>query len=179
MNDDTSVSTKEIKGDIIVKTDSALTELSFPIGNQIPMLSPMINVNNVSTPEDLGETLPSSNIQNLWLLLQKQCYEGCKWTRSLLFEGSKDRETYHEMDVLQYIGDPIFKHKEGGECYRVYLNPSKYPVTEELQTIASLPEDTPLKVCTQKRFKSEAYIKLSKDLRDASGSCGFNLVQKW
>ena len=94
MNDDTSVSTKEIKGDIIVKTDSALTELSFPIGNQIPMLSPMINVNNVSTPEDLGETLPSSNIQNLWLLLQKQCYEGCKWTRSLLVEGSKDRETY-------------------------------------------------------------------------------------
>ena len=63
----------------------------------------MINVNNVSTPEDLlGDSLPDSNVQNLQLYLQKQCYEGCKWTRSLLFEGSRDRETYQEMDVLQY-----------------------------------------------------------------------------
>ncbi len=177
MNVNTSVSVEEPEDNIIVQTDSAGTDLSFAIGNQIPMLPPMINVNNISTPEDLGESLPDLNVQNFRLYLQTQCYKGCKWTSSLSFEGSQDRETYQEMDVLQYIGDPIFKHKEGGECYRVYLNPSKYPVTEELQTIASLPENTTLKVCTQKRFKSKAYMKLSKDLRDASGSCGFNLVQ--
>ncbi len=121
-NDNMSVSVKKTEDDIIVQTDSARTKLSLPIGNQIPMLPPTINVNNVSTTEDLGESLPNSNVQNLWLYLQKQCYKGCKWTSSLLFEGSRDRETYHQIDVLQYIGDPISKHK----CYRVSLNPSKY-----------------------------------------------------
>ena len=40
-----SVSAEEMKDDIIVETDSALTELSLPIGNQIPTLPAMINVN--------------------------------------------------------------------------------------------------------------------------------------
>ena len=81
------------------------------------------------------------------------------------------------MDILQFIGDPCYKDKNDNKAFRVYLNPIKYPVTEELSTIASLPEDTSIKTQTQSRFKSEAYIRLSKDIRDACGNCAFNLVQ--
>ena len=81
------------------------------------------------------------------------------------------------MNVLQFIGDPKYKDKNENNAYRVYFNPSKYPVTDELSTIASLPGDTSLKVQTQTRFKSKSYLKLSKDLRDACGNCAFNIVQ--
>ena len=81
------------------------------------------------------------------------------------------------MDVLQFIGDSKFKDKKGNNAYRVYFNPSKYPVTDELTKIASLPDDAPLKVQTQTRFKSESYLRLSKDLRDACGNCAFSIVQ--
>ena len=50
-------------------------------------------------------------------------------------------------------------------------------MTDELSKIASLPDDTSLKVQTQTRFKSESYLRLSKDLRDACGNCAFNIVQ--
>lgn len=96
---------------------------------------------------------------------------------SNIFEGSRDKETYLKIDVWQFIGNPCYKDKEGWEYDRVYLNHSKYAVTEELCTIAFIPEDVSLKVQTQKRFKSEAYLKLSEDLRDTSGSFGFSLVQ--
>ena len=81
------------------------------------------------------------------------------------------------MDILQFIGDPVYKDKPGRESYRVYLNPSKYPVTEELSRISALPEDASIKTQTQNRFKSKAYLKLSKDIRDACGHCAFNVVQ--
>ena len=59
----------------------------------------------------------------------------------------------------------------------MYFNPSKYPVTEELSKISALPEDAPVKTQTQNRFKSQAYLKLSKDIRDACRYCAFNAVQ--
>ena len=91
MNDNISVSVGEMKEDIIVETKSALTELSFPIGNQIPTLLPIINVTNEPNSEDVGESPPHSNVQNVRLYLQKLCYERCKWTSSLIF--LKDLET--------------------------------------------------------------------------------------
>ena len=115
----------------------------------IPTLPPMINVNNVSNPEDLEGSIPHSNMQNLWSYLQKQCYNGYKWTSPLTFEGSLDKRTFQEMDVLQFIGDPKCKDKKGNNAYRVYFNPSKYPVTDLLSKIASLPDNASLKVQTQ------------------------------
>ena len=90
--------------------------------------------------------------------LQKQCYDGCKWTSSLMFEGSLDKKTYQDMDILQFIGDPCYKDKQNNKAFRVYLNPSKYLVAEELSKIASLSEDASVKTQTQSRFKSESYI---------------------
>ena len=78
------------------------------------------------------------------------------------------------MDILQFIGDPCYKDKQDNKAFRVYLNPSKYLVAEELSKIASLSEDASVKTQTQSRFKSESYIKLSKDIRDACGNCAFN-----
>ena len=46
-----------------------------------------------------------------------------------------------------------------------------------MSKIASLSEDASVKTQTQSRFKSESYIKLSKDIRDACGNCAFNVVQ--
>ena len=145
--------------------------------NPTPTVPLMMNLNNIPNPEDPEGSLLHPNVENLRSYLQKQCIDGCKWTSSLTFEGSLDKKTYQDMDILQFIGDPCYKDKKDNKAFRVYLNPIKYPVTEELSTIASLPEDASIKTQTQSRFKSEAYIKLSKDIRDACGNCAFNLVQ--
>ena len=81
------------------------------------------------------------------------------------------------MDILQFIGDPCDKDKQDNKAFQVNLNPSKYTVKDELSKIASLPEDTSIKTQRQSRFKSESYIKLSKDTRDACGNCAFKVVQ--
>ena len=67
-------------------------------GNHIPTLPPMFNENNVPNPEDPEGTLSLSNVQNLRSYLQKQCYDGCKWTSSLKFEGSRDKQVYQQME---------------------------------------------------------------------------------
>ena len=69
--------------------------------NTIPTLPPMINVNNVSNPEDMEESVPHSDIQNLRSYLQTQCYDGCQWTSPLTFEGSLDKRTFQGVVVNQ------------------------------------------------------------------------------
>ena len=63
-------------------------------------VSPMISTNNIPNPEGLEGIAPQSDVQNLRSYLQKQCYDGCKWTSSLTFEGSLDKNTFEVMDVL-------------------------------------------------------------------------------
>ena len=46
-----------------------------------------------------------------------------------------------------------------------------------MSKITALPEDASVQVKTQNRFKSNAYLRLSKDIRDACGNCAFNVVQ--
>ena len=117
----------------------------------------MINANNIQNPGHLEDGLPHSNVQNFQSYLQKQCYQGYKWTSSCTFKGSRDAEIFQEIYVLQCIGNQCYKDKEGREYYRVYFNLSKYPVMDELSKIPSLSEDTSLKVQTLNIFKSEAY----------------------
>ena len=143
----------------------------------VSIVPPTTEMYNVSNLEDGEGITPQSNVQKLRSYLQKQCYDGCKWTSKLMFEGSMDKNTFQEMNVLQYIGDPKYKDKKNKTAYRVYFNPSKYPVTDELSKITSLPDNASLKVQTQNRFKSSSYLRLSKDLREACGNCAFNIVQ--
>ena len=52
--------------------------------------------------------------------------------------------------------------KKGRESFKIYFNPTNYSVEEELATIANLSEDVPTKQIIQKKFKSDAYVKLLK-----------------
>ena len=114
VNDTLSISMEEMEPEIPTGTKPTLTSPSTSTHNQLPTLPSMINVHNVSRQEDLEQTQPQSNIQNLQIYLRKQCYKGSKWTSSLTFEGSTDKETYQEMDVLKFIGSPCYKDKKSG-----------------------------------------------------------------
>ena len=143
----------------------------------VSAVSPTAEIYNIPNLQDGEGITPQSKVQNLRSYLQNQCYDGCKWTSKLMFQGSMDKNTFQEMNVLQYIGDPQYKDKNNKTAYRVYFDPSKYPVTDEFAKITSLPDNASLKEQTQNRFKSTSYIRLSKDLREACGNCAFNIVQ--
>ena len=95
LNDFNSSSSEEITEGVDHAEPNTISD-----GNHIPTLPPMINENNVPNPEDPEGTLCLSNVQNLRSYLQKQCYDGCKWTSSLIFEGSRNQTTYQEMDII-------------------------------------------------------------------------------
>ena len=88
-----------------------------------------------------------------------------------------DKKTFSDIDIIQYVGDSCFKDKKDQKSYRIYFNPETYPINEELSTLSSTPDDATITQQTQQRFKSSAYIKLSRDLRKACGHCGFNIIQ--
>ena len=81
------------------------------------------------------------------------------------------------MDITKYVGDSKFKKKKNVDVYKNYFNPEDYPVKDEIFKMSQLSEDIPVKQKIQSKFKSEAYLKLSKDLREASNQCGFHIVQ--
>ena len=81
------------------------------------------------------------------------------------------------MYIIQYVGYSCFKDKRDQKSYRIYFNPETYPINEELSTLSSTPDDATITQQTQRRFKSSAYMKLSRDLRKACGHCGFNIIQ--
>ena len=62
-------------------------------------------------------------------------------------------------------------------CHRIYFDPAHYPVEEELEKQREITEDMAIQDKVKQKFKSTSYIKLSKDLREASGKCGFNITQ--
>ena len=78
MNDTLSISMEEMEPEIPTGTKPTLTSPSTSTHNQLPTLPSMINVHNVSRQEDLEQTQPQSNIQNLQIYLRKQCYKGSK-----------------------------------------------------------------------------------------------------
>ena len=84
---------------------------------------------------------------------------------------------FSNIDIIQYVGNSYYKDKKDQKSYMVYFNPETYSVDEEMSTLSLIPEDATVKQKTQSRFKSSSYIKLSKDLRQACGNCGFNIIQ--
>ena len=78
-----------------------------------------------------------------------------------------------------YVGNLQYKEKVKKGCHRIYFDPAHYPVKEELEKQKETTDDMTVKDKVKQKFKSASYIKLSKDLREASGKCGFNTTQKW
>ena len=115
--------------------------------------------------------------QNLRLYLEKECFPETEWTSQLLFNASTDKVTYQLMDVTKFVGDSQFKKPKEGQSFRVYFDPKDYPIQEELDTMDNLSREVTIKEKVQLKFKSKPYIKLCKDLREASGKCGFHIVQ--
>ena len=149
------------------------------IDSRVPTLPPMLpldpipNPADTETPVDIDET----GLDNLRRYIQKQCFEGSKWSHPLMFKGSLDRQKYNVIDITQFVGNSKYKDKEGQTSYRIYLDPKDYPVNEELQTMSSFPVDATNEFRVRQMFKSKSYIILSKDRREACGTCGFNIVQ--
>ena len=107
-----------------------ISVINYEENDSIPTFPPMSNLNDVVISDDLQCSIPHSIIQNLRSYLQTQCYNGCKWTSSLTFESSLDKRIFQQMNVLQFIGDAKYKDKNETNIYRVYFNPSKYPVIQ-------------------------------------------------
>ncbi len=82
------------------------------------------------------------------------------------------------MDITKYVGDTKHKEKNNTTNLRVYFDPIKDSVHEELKTQSDIPTDVSIKFCVRQNFKSFSHIKLPKDLREDSGQCGFNIIQK-
>ena len=126
---------------------------------------------------EVTNNMDPKNTQNLRCFLEKECFPETQWSNDLIFNASTDKVTYQDMDITQYVGQSRFKDKEGSGSFRIYFNPKDYSVQQELETIANLPDDISVKDRVQTKFKSEAYLKLCRDLREASGKCGFHIVQ--
>jgi len=178
LNDDRSIgyeSDKSVTSNI--STNSFTANICIPVTDSIPTLPTMPVTDPIPYPTETPNVgVNETDTDNLRKYLQKQCFEGCKWTHPLLFEASQDKQNFVQMDITKFVGNSSYKGKEGS-TYRIYFNPQNYSVTDEWNSFANLPEDSSVKHQVQNKFKSQSYLKLSKDLREACGTCGFNIVQ--
>ena len=76
-----------------------------------------------------------------------------------MFEENIDKKIISEIDAMKYAGEQKYKEKEGMDSYRVYFDPEKYLVAEELDSLYSTPEDTFITYKVQQKSKSASYIK--------------------
>ena len=109
--------------------------------------------------------------------IEKECYCHYEWNQELKFRASLDQKTYTDMDVTRYVGNLQYKEKVKKGSHRIYFDPAHYPVEEELEKQKEITDDMTVQERVKQNFKSSSYIKLSKNLREASGKCGFNITQ--
>ena len=124
---------------------------------------------------DIG--LNDRTTRSLRQYIENECYCHSQWSQKLMFRASIDQTTYTEMDITMYIGNLRNKEKVKKGSHRVYFDPNQYSIAEELEKQSNLTEDTSIQDRVKQAFKSAAYLKLSRDLREASGKCGFNITQ--
>ena len=115
--------------------------------------------------------------QNLRTYLEKECFPETEWSSELLFNASTDRTNFQLIDITKYVGNSQFKRPKDGDNFRVYFDTKDYPIEEEFETMDKFTTETTMKQKVQMKFKSQPYINLCKDLREASGKCGFHIVQ--
>ena len=155
--------------------ESLSTQVCVPVNYQTNEFNLTPNIDHAL--EHMDQLDSSNNLDKMRQYLETQCYEGSKWYHSLTFEGTKDKRTFSNIDILQYVGNSYYKDKKEQKPYRIYFNPETYPVNDELSILSQTPDDATIKQQTQQRFKSSSYLKLSKDIRKACGHCGFNIIQ--
>ena len=101
------------------------------------------------------------NITEIADYIDLNCHEctTTPWTTELLFPSSFNGEEFKDQNILRYIDSKNHKQtkKRSIESFKAYLDPTKYPSNEG--------------------YESSHFQTLSKDLCNASMSCGFNLVR--
>ena len=129
-----------------------------------------------SSGEDI--CLTDRTTRSLRQYIEKKCYCHYEWNQELKFRASLDQKTYTDMDVTMYVGNLQYKEKVKKGCHRIYFDPVHYSVKEELEKQREITEDMTVQDKVKQKFKSASYIKLWKDLREASGKCGLNITPK-
>ena len=86
-------------------------------------------------------------------------------------------KTYREMDITMYVGNLQYKEKIEKGSHHIYFDLANYSITEELEKQSQLTDKMTIQDKVKQKFKSAAYLKLSRDLREASGKCEFNITQ--
>ena len=82
------------------------------------------------------------NTEILRSFLDKECYGNQRWSHKIIFRGSTNKKNYENMDIIKYVCDVKFKERNNFFNVRVYFDPIKYPVEEELKTRSNTPSDT-------------------------------------
>ena len=166
--------------------DDSMFSTSFPDdssfdNNSIYQSNLEDDTNYTQNRDDNNVAITDSNepmiVQNLRTYLEKECFPKTEWSSRLLFNASTDKVNYQVMDITKYVGNSKFKKSREGEEFRVYFDPNKYPIEDEFETMNNLPDDITIKEKVQMKFKSQPYVKLCKDIREASGNYGFHIVQ--
>ena len=96
-----------------------------------------------------------------------------KWNSKLLFNGSINGDPLTEVDILQFVG----KHPKDMVTHKIYFCNDTYSVKDEFDSINNLSSLSSLKDQYSSRFKSDAFLRLSKDLCAASRKCGFEIIK--
>ena len=119
-------STNADEGNSTSSEDESLSSLvCVPVNYETDDLIPSTTIDSLLAPMDEIEN--NSNIDKMREYLQTQCYEGSKWYHSLKFEGTMDKKTFSNIDIIQYVGNSCYKDKKDKKSYRIYLNPQTYP----------------------------------------------------
>ena len=87
--------------------ESFSTQVCLPVNNETDDFNHSTNIDAILAPSDEIES--NKNIDKMRQYLQTQCYEGSKWYHSLNFEGTLDKKTFSDIDIIQYIRESCFK----------------------------------------------------------------------
>ena len=71
----------------------------------------------LSETDDLEDS--SRNTDTLRQYLENECYCTSEWCNKLMFPASLDRQTFENIDIIQYVGDSKYKDKKSNGNYRV------------------------------------------------------------
>ena len=144
-----------------------------------------INISHMQTDEtdthsinlEKNICLNDRTTSSLRRYIENECFCHAEWNQKLIFRASLDQKTYTDMDITMFVGNLQYKEKVKKGSHRVYFDPAQYSIAEELEKQTNLTDDMTIQDRVKQTFKSNGYLKLSRDLREASGKCGFNISQ--
>ena len=109
--------------------------------------------------------------------------ENEEWESSLFFNATTDHVTFEKINILKHIGKKKGTTGSKSPHFRIYFHQGDYPVHEECENIKIAEQEIISQQLSnmkghriKARFKSSAYKKLSKDIRQVAFQFGFHLV---